>query len=118
VLSDPALGTFSFPNGILAGPFGLQAASPFFPVVISTSGQTTSTEPDSTNNVLQFPATREINGRLTGTVFDPDGFAVGSNVTVKISFGTNYFIKTDTNGFYDTQIGLPAVGSDGKPGAG
>src|SRR6185369_9960418 len=31
---------------------------------------------------------------------------------------TNYFIKTDTNGFYDTQIGLPAVGSDGKPGAG
>ncbi|MDB6037199.1 MAG: LamG domain protein jellyroll fold domain protein, partial [Verrucomicrobiales bacterium] len=42
--SDQALGTFEFPNGILVGPFGLQAASPFFPVVISSSGQTTSTE--------------------------------------------------------------------------
>src|SRR6185369_6536006 len=58
VNSDPALGTFKFPNANLAGPFGLQAASPVFPVVISTSGQTTSTEPNSTNNILQFPATR------------------------------------------------------------
>src|SRR5262249_34908539 len=82
--SDPALGTFTFTNGILVGAFGLQAASPFFPVVLSASGQTTSTDPDSTNNVLQFPATRDVNGRLTGTVFDPHGLPVGSNVTVKI----------------------------------
>jgi hypothetical protein len=88
--SDPALGTFEFPNANLVGPFGLQAASPFFPVVISTSGQTTSTEPNSTNNILQFPPTREINGRLTGTVFNPNGSRDGSNVTVKISFGTDY----------------------------
>ena len=116
--SDPALGTFSFTNGILVGPFGLQAASPFFPVVVSLSGQTTSTEPGSTNNVLQFPTARDVNGRLTGTVFNPDGSPSGSNVTVKISFGTDYSVKTDTNGSYDTQIGLPAVGSDGTPGVG
>src|SRR5207247_5364695 len=46
--SDPALGTFSFPNALLAGSWGLQAASPFYPKVITTSGQTTSTEPDAT----------------------------------------------------------------------
>ena len=116
--SDPSLGTFTFPNGILVGPFGLQAASPFFPVVVSAIGQTTSTEPNSTNNLLQFPATREINGRLTGTVFNPDGSPTGSNVTVKISFGTDYSIKTDTNGFFDTQIGLPAIDANGSPGLG
>jgi hypothetical protein len=116
--SDPALGTFSFPNGILVGPFGLQAASPFFPTVISSSGQTTSTEPNSTNNVLQFPATRESNGRLTGVVFYPDGSRVSSNVNVKISFGPDFVIRTDANGFFDTQIGLPALGSDGRPGLG
>ncbi|MEO8425619.1 MAG: Ig-like domain-containing protein, partial [Verrucomicrobiota bacterium] len=108
--SDPALGTFEFKNALLVGDFGLQAASPFFPVVITTSGKTTSTEPNSTNNILQFPATREINGRLTGTVFNPNGSRAGSNVIVKISFGTDYSIKTGTNGFFDTQIGLPAGG--------
>ncbi len=108
--SDPALGTFEFRNALLAGDFGLQAASPFFPVVISTSGKTTSTEPNSTNNILQFPPAQEVNGRLTGFVFRPDGSRVGSNVTVKISFGPDYSVKTDTNGFFDTQIGLPAGG--------
>ncbi|MDB6036537.1 MAG: hypothetical protein JWM99_378, partial [Verrucomicrobiales bacterium] len=116
--SDPALGTFEFPNGILVGPFGLQAASPFFPVVISSSGQTTSTEPNSTNNILQFPATREINGRLAGTVFNPDGSFASSNVNVKISFGSDFIIRTRANGFYDTQIALPALGDGGKPGVG
>jgi hypothetical protein len=116
--SDAALGTFAFTNAVLAGSFGLQAASPFFPSVISSSGVTTSTEPDSTNNVLQFPATREINGRLSGTVFNPDGSPAGSNVNVKISFGQDFVIRTGTNGFYDTQIALRALGSDGRPGVG
>ena len=116
--SDPALGTFAFTNALLTGSFGLQAASPFFPVVISRSGQTTSTEPNSTNNILQFPATRDVNGRLVGKVFYPDGTLVGSNVTVKISFGPDFEIRTDTNGFYDTQIGLPATTTDGSPGVG
>lgn len=110
VNSDPALGTFEFKNLLLAGDFGLQAASPFFPVVISTNGRTTFTEPNSTNNILRFPPTREVDGRLTGTVFNPDGSHAGSNVTVKISFRPDYSIKTDTNGFFDTQIGLPAGG--------
>ena len=37
--SDPATGQFSFPNQLLAGPWGLQAASPFYPVVIQTNGR-------------------------------------------------------------------------------
>jgi len=117
VNSDPALGTFSFPDGILVGSFGLQAASPFFPSVISISGQTTSTDPDSTNNVLQFPPTRENNGRLRGIVFDPDGSRAGSNVTVKINLSADFAIKTDTNGVFDTANPvLPAINPDGSSG--
>src|SRR5205085_1795760 len=63
-----------------------------------------------------FPATRDVNGRLTGFVVNPDGSHAGSNVTVKISFSSDFAIKTDTNGFFDTQIGLPAVGPNGSPG--
>src|SRR5262249_54503046 len=35
-----------------------------------------------------------------------------------ISFSSNFIIHTDTNGFFDTQIGLPAVSSDGRAGVG
>jgi hypothetical protein len=105
--SDPALGTFHFPDALLEGHWGLQAASPFYPVVIATSGQTSFLEPNVTNVVLQFPAERDVNGRLTGTVFYPDGSPVGANVNVKISFGNDYVIRTDSAGFYDTQIKLP-----------
>lgn len=108
VNSDPALGTFRFDNLLFTGPWGLQAASPFFPVVISQSGVTTSTELDVTNVVLQFPQTREIAGRLVGHIFNPDGAPAGSNVNVQISFSADYIIRTDGEGFFDTQIGLPA----------
>lgn len=117
--SDPALGTFRFPGAAFVGDWGLQAASPFFPVVISTSGQTTSTSPNETNILLTFPGVREVNGRLVGTVFNPDGTTVGEDVEVKITpFGTNFVIRTETNGTYDTQIALPALNSEGKPGVG
>ena len=46
--SDPALGTFIFEEQALIGDWGLQASSPFFPVVLSTSGRTTSLQPDAT----------------------------------------------------------------------
>ena len=116
--SDPALGTFEFPKQALVGNFGLQAASPFFPTVISLSGQTTNDQPDARNLVLQFPATRDSNGRVTGTVFKPDGTAAGADVNVKISFGNDFIIRTDANGRFDTQIGLPAINSEGRPGVG
>ena len=77
---------------------------------------TTSTEPDRTNIVLQFPATQEINGRLAGNVLLPNGSPASSNVNVKISFGDDYIIRTQTNGVFDTQIALPALSSDGRPG--
>jgi hypothetical protein len=108
--SDPALGTFEFPNQALAGSWGLQAASPFYPVVITASGQTSSVDPDAEDVVLQFPAVNEVNGRLSGTVRLPDGSPAGEGVAVKISFGNDYVIRTDTNGFYDTQIKIPAGG--------
>ena len=117
--SDPSLGTFGFTNSLLAGPFGIQVASPFYPVVISTNGQTTSTEPNATGLVLRFPRTAETQGRLTGIVSYPDGTPVGSNVSVKISFGPDFVIHTDTNGVYDTLSPLlPATDSEGRPGAG
>ena len=106
--SDPALGTFEFKDALFVGDWGLQAASPFYPVVITASGQTTSIDRDVTNVVLQFPPVREVNGRLTGRVFYPDGALVSSNVNVKISFGNDYIIRTREDGSYDTQMALPA----------
>ncbi len=108
--SDPATGEFAFPQQALAGPFGLQAASPFFPTVVKYDDATSRINPDKTNIVLQFPRSQEINGRLVGTVFNPDGSIAGAGIRVKISFGDNYVILTDSNGFYDTQIQLPGGG--------
>jgi hypothetical protein len=113
--SDPALGTFEFPGQAFVGPWGLQAASPFYPLVLTTNGQTFSTEPDATNIILRFPSRRELNGRLAGQVFYPDGSLVGADVSVKISFGQDYIIRTDTNGFFDTQMALPAF-DETQPG--
>jgi hypothetical protein len=67
--SDPALGTFSFPGQALAGDFGVQAATPFFPAPISVSGKTSRIDPDRTDLVLQFPSESQVNGRLAGRVF-------------------------------------------------
>ena len=39
----------------MVGDWGVQAASPFYTVVLSTSGRTTETELSVTNLVLQFP---------------------------------------------------------------
>ncbi|HLH54849.1 MAG TPA: carboxypeptidase regulatory-like domain-containing protein, partial [Verrucomicrobiae bacterium] len=108
--SDPALGTFQFSNQAFTGSWGLQAASPFYPSVIATNGVTSPAVPDATNIVLQFPPVQQVNGRLAGTVFTPDGAAAGSNVNVRISFGPDYVIQTDGRGMFDTQIAIPAGG--------
>ncbi len=114
--SDPALGTFEFPGQALAGPFGLQASSPFFPVVITHEGATSRLEPNASDILLQFPAEQVTNGRLVGQVLNPDGTPAGADVDVKISFGDNFIIRTDDNGAFDTQIDLPALDIQGRPG--
>lgn len=116
--SDPATGVFIFEKQALLGDWGLQAASPFYPVVISTAGRTWPEAPDATGLVLQFPATREVNGRLAGTVYYPDGTPVGAGVSVAISFSDDYVIRTDEAGRFDTQIALPALDPNGQPGRG
>jgi hypothetical protein len=111
--SDPALGTFSFPNGTFIGDWGLQAASPFFPVVVSASGRTTQIDPVVENVLLQFPAVQETNGSLSGQVLNPDGSSAGPDIRVQISFGNDFFIRTDTDGKFATTRGtftLPARG--------
>lgn len=108
--SDPQTGEFSV-DGVAVGNIQVQAASPFFPTVITASARTTSTERDATNIVLQFPAAREVQGRLAGRVFEPDGRTlVGEGVKVGISFGT-LVIETEANGRFDTRFGLPAPAS-------
>ena len=109
--SDPALGTFRFEKQAFVGDWGLQAASPFYPVVLTASGRTSEIIPDETNVVMQFPATREVNGRLVGFVFNPDGSSVGAGVRVRVKV-MDLEIQTRTNGFFDSQIALPALGSE------
>ncbi len=111
--SDPATGRFSFPGQALAGPWGVQVATPFYPVVLSQSGLTTSIDPNVTNLVFQFPPERDVNGRMAGRVFLPDGMPVSAGVKVRINFG-DLEVRTDNNGRFDTQIDLPAINDQGQ----
>lgn len=113
--SDPATGVFTFPNQLLAGPWGLQAASPFFSEIITDSGQTSSIDPDAVDIVLQFPPIRETAGRLAGRILNPDGSPAGEGVAVHINFSDDYVIRTDEEGFFDTQIKLPAFDELRRP---
>ena len=106
--SDAALGTFVFDRQAFVGSFGLQAASPFFPMVLTTNGFTSEVQPFETNVVLQFPSERDINGRIAGFVFDPDGSLADPGVKVRIR-SLDLEIETGTNGFFDTQISFPAA---------
>jgi hypothetical protein len=110
VTSDPATGFFGFTNVLLAGNWGLQAASPFYPVVIQTNGFTTVLDLNVSGIILQFPPVNDVNGSIAGFVFNPDGSAENSNVQVHINIATNYQILTDSNGFFNTQTEFPAIG--------
>ena len=83
--SDPATGEFAFPDSVFygsagvlrpgqvtPGTFGLQAASPFFPVVLSEGGLLTAAGTRE-HRVLKFPPPSEIQGNIAGQVFNPDG---------------------------------------------
>jgi hypothetical protein len=45
---------------------------------------------------------------LPGACSIPTAHLVGSGVRVKIDISADYEIQTDTNGFFDTQISVPA----------
>jgi len=107
-ISDAASGEFSFDKRALAGPFNLVASSPLIAGSPMVEGVTSIVDPDSTNNVLQFPSQAENSGRLTGYVLNPDGSSAGAEVSVNINYlSGDYTILTDTNGFFDTQLKLP-----------
>ncbi len=107
--SDPATGQFSFQNVLLAGSWGLQAASPFYPAVIQTNGFTTVLNLNVSGVVLQFPPVNDVNGSIAGHVYNPDGSLVGQGAQVNINVSSDYQIQTDTNGFFDTQTKFPAL---------
>jgi hypothetical protein len=113
--SDPALGTFQFTDQAFVGDWGLQAASPFFPVVISASGRTFPENPDATNIVLQFPAARVTSGRLGGLVLNPDGSRASNGVNIGISYG-NSFIPAEADGTFHFDFDLPAINGEGRAG--
>ncbi len=106
--TDPALGTFEFNGQAFVGDWGLQAASPFFPVVLATSGRTTALDPDVAGVLLQFPAVREINGSLSGQVLRPDGTPAGAGVEVSIASGGDdpRVLRTDESGRFSTGTSL------------
>ncbi len=106
--SDPALGMFEFSGDAFVGDWGLQAASPFFPVVLSTAGRTTSLEPNVSGIVLQFPRVQEVNGSLTGLVLYPDGTPAGANVEVGVEVGADdpRILRTDAQGRFTTGASL------------
>jgi Tol biopolymer transport system component/protocatechuate 3,4-dioxygenase beta subunit len=105
--SDPATGEFRI-GGLAQGPWALQVANPFYPVVIHTNSITTRDALDVTNVVMQFPPRRETNGRLVGIVTTPEGEPAGAGVRVKINFSDDYEIRTDAEGRFDTQFMVPA----------
>lgn len=107
--SDPATGQFGFTNVLLPGDWGLQAASPFYPAVTQTNGFTTEINPNASGIVLKFPPINDVNGRISGHVYLPDGTPVGQGAQVRINISADYQIETDTNGFFDTQTEFPAI---------
>ena len=106
--SDAETGEFLFSNALTVGDWGIQVASPFYSVVLSTSGRTTDSFPNVTNLVMQFPPRKDTHGRLTGRVVYPDGTPVGKDVEVTTYFGPGIVNTTDTNGFFDNQMAIPA----------
>ena len=106
--SDPEDGSFVFEGSSLVGPHSLLASSPIVAGFPMADGVTSPENPDSLNNVLVFPPQTESSGRLTGNVLLPDGSSAGDGVLVHISFAEDYVIMTDEDGFFDTQIKLPA----------
>ncbi|MBN9691450.1 MAG: carboxypeptidase regulatory-like domain-containing protein [Verrucomicrobia bacterium] len=107
MVSDPGTGEFRF-TGFLTGPIRLEATSP---LLVGRAQYEDYLEPESpirTGVTLTFPAQAATTGRLMGQVTSAEGTPV-PDAEVAISFSSDYAIRTDTNGVFDTQIRLPVA---------
>ena len=106
--SDPADGTFSFPEAALWGDVAVEAVSPFYPAKPAAENTTSEGSEDWTGVELVFPLAAETKGRLIGCVYDVGGALVADqDVPVSISWYPGYGV-TAVGGCFDTQISLPA----------
>jgi hypothetical protein len=122
--TDPATGEFSFSGvaqfdlatfqttGIRTGNYALEAANPFSPTIINFSGQLNTTTPNQSGIVLQFPATTETNGTMSGIVLLPDGITPApENTSVLIESADGQFndltVTTDAEGKFDSPLPIP-----------
>jgi hypothetical protein len=119
-LTTPAAsGVFSFTSvprfdlatfqtaGVRAGDFTLDAAHPFSPVLAQFRGQLTTTVPNLTDVVLQFPSATQTNGTLRGRILMPDGTGAPAGTQVAISFG-DLVVSTDADGRFESLLPIPA----------
>lgn len=107
MVSDPGTGEFRF-TGFLTGPLRLDATSP---LLVGRAQYEDYLEPESPTRsgvTLKFPAQAATTGRLMGQVTSAEGTPV-PDAEVAISFSSDYAIRTDTNGVFDTQIRLPVA---------
>jgi PKD repeat protein len=100
--NDVGSGTFRFEN-VFVGGFTVEAANPFFPVVLAAAN--TITQPGETAHVtLQFSREKkEAESQVEGTVFHPDGITpVGKDVVITFNSSRLRDVKvvTDEDGRY------------------
>ncbi|MBS1818371.1 MAG: carboxypeptidase regulatory-like domain-containing protein [Acidobacteria bacterium] len=82
--NDPTTGEYHFKSGVFTGPFTLRAAGQFSPEPVAAEG--TMPGPGQTVTVdLRLQPT----SRLTGTVFEADGFTPVTNRQVALKFQSN-----------------------------
>jgi hypothetical protein len=119
VTTPAGSGTFSFAGiprfdlatfqtaGVRSGDFTIDAVHPFSPVRAQFRGQLTTTVPNLTDVVVQFPSATETNGTLRGRVLMPDGTGAPSGTQVAISFG-DLAVSTDAEGRFESLLPIPA----------
>ena len=128
--SDPATGAFAFtgavfygdavgrePSGNIPGPYLLQATSPLIPTVITHTGFLSEVASSDTNLVLSFPPPQSLDGRIAGSVFNPDGSPAAAGVKILIPFDGG-FGSDIARGFQAGDIANPvtqAVGASNGP---
>jgi hypothetical protein len=118
-LTTPAgTGTFSFGGiprfdlatfqtaGVRGGDFTLEAATPFSPVIAQFRGQLTTTTPNLSDVVLQFPSATETNGTVRGRILAPGGGPAPANTQVQISFG-DLVVLADAEGRFESTLPIP-----------
>jgi hypothetical protein len=100
------LATFQI-AGVRSGDFTIDAAHPFSPVRAQVRGQLSTTVPNMTDVVVQFPSATQTNGTLRGRVLMPDGASAPNGTQVAISFG-DLAVSTDADGRFESLLPIPA----------